>query len=122
MTIQIDKFLILPKINQYADSKRKLFSEPSKILARDVLDVCQQWFVESPWKGEDVSHYDTQREYCISMMLYVKDKIDTSDITAQWFTPSYAWLQAADIIIHLCVKTVVETYWDKILKELDIEI
>ncbi len=121
MSIQIDQSLFLPKIKKFAQKNRPQFEDNSVDLARDVLDEAQNFFDDSPWKGQPQYHWDTQRECRIEMRRYISRKINLKDKDKAWFVPTYVWIFVAKIVINYIVKLLIEHYWSDLQKEIGID-
>ncbi len=122
MSIQIDKSLFLPKIEQYA-SKKGYGRWMSNVndLTEEVLNLAQDWFdwgdyLKTP--HENVSQID----YRVKLKLYVMDHISLEDKDKAWFIPSFLWIFLAERIISYIIKLIIEHYWPDILQEINYEI
>lgn len=118
MTIQINNDIFLPKIKQYAGKHRPRYKRKSILLAEDILNIAQGWFDERPWKNAPKEHFDTQKECRISLALYVKERLNFSDKSKEWFVPSAVWLWVAKVTLTYVVKIIIENYWDDLILEI----
>jgi hypothetical protein len=121
MAIQIDKSLFLPKINKFANSKRRPYRDNSVALSEEVMDEAQNFFNDAPWVGGRRENWDTQKECRLEMKRYILNKIDLEDRDRSYFIPSFVWIWIAKMVINYVIKLIIEHYWSDLQKEMGID-
>ena len=118
MGIQIDRERFRPQVERFASKNKPLFKDNSMALSDDVFDLAQEFFDSGPWKGGNVSHYDTLAEARVSMKLWIIDRGVLKDRDKAWFLPSFVWIWIAQKVVSYIVKLVLEWHWSEFEQEL----
>ena len=99
MAIQIDRSLLLPKIEKRTKNK-KFYSSHQKetvSLSDETITICQQWIDDKVYSGKDIStRSDCRRE----MYVYALDNIDLRSKDKSYFIPTFIWIWLAQKLIY----------------------
>ena len=110
MAIQIDRSLLLPKIEERT-KKRRFYSdhqEQTNSLADETINICQQWIDDKVYSGKDIS---TRRDCRTDMYAYALDNIDLRSRDKSYFIPTFIWTWLAQKLIWYIIGLILENYW-----------
>ena len=110
MAIQIDRSLLLPKIEERT-KKRRFYSdhqEQTNSLADETINICQQWIDDKVYSGKDIS---TRRDCRTDMYAYALDNIDLRSRDKSYFIPTFIWTWLAQKLIWFIIGLILENYW-----------
>ena len=110
MALQIDRSLLLPKIEERT-KKRRFYSdhqEQTNSLADETINICQQWIDDKVYSGKDIS---TRRDCRTDMYAYVLDNIDLRSRDKSYFIPTFIWTWLAQKLIWYIIGLILENYW-----------
>ena len=110
MALQIDRSLLLPKIEERT-KKRRFYSdhqEQTNSLADETINICQQWIDDKVYSGKDIS---TRRDCRTDMYAYALDNIDLRSRHKSYFIPTFIWTWLAQKLIWYIIGLILENYW-----------
>lgn len=110
MALQIDRSLLLPKIEERT-KKRRFYSdhqEQTNSLADETINICQQWIDDKVYSGKDIS---TRRDCRTDMYAYALDNIDLRSRDKSYFIPTFIWTWLAQKLIWYIIGLILENYW-----------
>ena len=110
MAIQIDRSLLLPKIEERT-KKRKFYSDhqdQTSSLTDETINICQQWMDDKVYSGKDIS---TRRDCRTDMYAYALDNIDLRSRDKSYFIPTFIWTWLAQKLIWYIIGLIIENYW-----------
>ena len=110
MAIQIDRSLLLPKIEKRTKNK-KFYSSHQKetvSLSDETITICQQWIDDKVYSGKDIS---TRRDCRKDMYTYALDNIDLRSRDKSYFVPTFIWMWLAQKLIWYIIGLIIENYW-----------
>ena len=110
MALQIDRSLLLPKIEERT-KKRRFYSdhqEQTNSLADETINICQQWIDDKVYSGKDIS---TRRDCRTDMYAYALDNIDLRRRDKSYFIPTFIWTWLAQKLIWYIIGLILENYW-----------
>ena len=110
MTIQLDRSVLLPQIENRV-KKRKFYSSHQKeslSLADETINICQQWLDNKSYAGKGI---ETRSDFHRELYLGVLDEIDLRDRDKSYFIPTFIWVWLAQKLIWYIISKIIESYW-----------
>ena len=110
MALQIDRSIILPKIEKKVKGGRiySSYQKETSSLTDETITLCQEWIDTKQYDGKDVSSRESCRR---SMYTYVLDHISIRDKNKSYFVPTFIWVWLAQKLIWYIIAMIIESYW-----------
>lgn len=110
MALQIDRSIILPKMERKIKGKRiySSYQKETSSLADETITVCQEWIDTKQYAGKDI---DTKDDCRMEMYIHALDNINIRDKKKSYFVPTFIWVWLAQKIIWYVIEMIIEAYW-----------
>ena len=110
MALQIDRSIILPKIERKVKGKRifSSYQKETSSLADETITICQEWIDTKQYAGKDI---DTRDDCRMEMYIHVLDNINLRDRKKSYFVPTFIWVWLAQKLIWYIISKIIESYW-----------
>lgn len=110
MALQIDRSIILPKIERKVKGRRIYSSYQDQVssLADETITLCQEWIDTKQYAGKEIDTRDGCRR---SMYNYTLDNINLRDKNKSYFVPTFIWVWLAQKLIWYIIAMIIESYW-----------
>ena len=110
MALQIDRSIILPKIERKVKGRRIYSSYQDQVssLADETITLCQEWIDTKQYAGIEIDTRDGCRR---SMYNYTLDNINLRDKNKSYFVPTFIWVWLAQKLIWYIIAMIIESYW-----------
>ena len=110
MALQIDRSIILPKIERKVKGRRIYSSYKDQVssLADETITLCQEWIDTEQYAGKEIDTRDGCRR---SMYNYTLDNINLRDKNKSYFVPTFIWVWLAQKLIWYIIAMIIESYW-----------
>ena len=110
MALQIDRSIILPKIERKVKGRRIYSSYQDQVssLADETITLCQEWIDTEQYAGKQIDTRDGCRR---SMYKYTLDNINLRDKNKSYFVPTFIWVWLAQKLIWYIIAMIIESYW-----------
>ncbi len=110
MALQIDRSIILPKIERKVKGKRfySSYQKETSSLADETVTLCEEWIDTKQYAGKDI---DTRDDCRRSMYTYTLDNINLRDKNKSYFVPTFIWVWLAQKLVWYIIAMIIESYW-----------
>ena len=110
MALQIDRSIILPKIERKVKGKRifSSYQKETSSLADETITICQEWIDTKQYAGKGINTRDDCR---MEMYIHVLDNINLRDRKKSYFVPTFIWVWLAQKIVWYIIAMIIESYW-----------
>ena len=110
MALQIDRSIILPKIERKVKGRRIYSSYQDQVssLADETITLCQEWIDTKQYTVKEIDTRDGCRR---SMYNYTLDNINLRDKNKSYFVPTFIWVWLAQKLIWYIIAMIIESYW-----------
>ncbi len=110
MALQIDRSIILPKIERKVKGRRiySSYQDQASSLADETITLCQEWIDTKQYAGKDI---DTRDDCRRSMYTYTLDNINLRDKNKSYFVPTFIWVWLAQKLVWYIIAMIIESYW-----------
>ena len=110
MALQIDRSIILPKIERKVKGKRiySSYQKEMSSLTDETINICQEWIDTKQYAGKDIESREDCRK---SMYVYALDNINLRDKNQSYFVPTFIWVWLAQKIVWYIRAMIIESYW-----------
>ena len=110
MALQIDRSIILPKMEKKIKGKRiySSYQKETSSLADETVTLCQEWIDTKQYAGKDI---ETRHDCRKDMYIYALDNINLRDRKKSYFVPTFIWVWLAQKIVWYIIELIIESYW-----------
>ena len=110
MALQIDRSIILPKIERKVKGKRfySSYQKETSSLADETVTLCQEWIDTKQYAGKDI---DAKGDCRMEMYIHVLDNINLRDRKKSYFVPTFIWVWLAQKLVWYIIAMITESYW-----------
>ena len=110
MALQIDRSIILPKIERKVKGRRiySSYQKETSSLTDETITICQEWIDTKQYAEKDIDARDDCRR---SMYTYTLDNINLRDKNKSYFVPTFIWVWLAQKIVWYIIAMIIESYW-----------